>query len=63
MTPEADRVFNLGVGGYDEGATGVALTDGTKMYLDNFNLNVVPEPAAMTLFAVGGLALLRRKRR
>jgi len=42
------------------------LTDTTGTYADSevytFNLGAVPEPASLSLLAMGGLALLRRKR-
>jgi hypothetical protein len=31
------------------------------LYIDNFALTVIPEPAALALLALGGLALLRRR--
>jgi hypothetical protein len=32
------------------------------MYIDDIKIQYTPEPAAMSLFAIGGLALLRRRR-
>ncbi|MCC7409476.1 MAG: PEP-CTERM sorting domain-containing protein [Phycisphaeraceae bacterium] len=54
---------------YDESHTyfwlyGARITDDFAMGYDNFTLQVtvVPEPAALSLLALGGLALLRRRR-
>jgi len=52
--------FTLSVGGADE-YCGFVLNDGTKTYADNFVL--VPEPATLSLFALGGLAILRQWRK
>lgn len=40
----------------------VNLTTGLRMYEDTF-VNVVPEPSAISLLALSGLALLRRRRK
>ena len=50
----------IGVGGYSSGTT---VSQGT-VTIDDFNFNMVPEPSALSLLAVGlgGLALIRRRR-
>jgi len=40
LTPES--YFTVAVGGFDEG-TGQALGDGSKMYLDDFSIDITPE--------------------
>ena len=39
-----------------------AAADGSTVYLDELILTPVPEPATMSLLALGGIALLRKKR-
>lgn len=36
---------------------------GTNVFADNFSASVVPEPASMAVLGLGGLALLRRRRK
>ncbi len=59
---DSSDLFAVGLGGFDMG-TEIALNDGAKMYADNFSLNVVPEPATMSLLAVVALGILRKRRR
>ncbi len=49
--------FNLGLG-QQGGATGAV-----SAFVNNVSLTVVPEPASLVLAAVGGLALVARRRR
>jgi len=37
--------------------------DASVMYYDDISLIEIPEPATMSLLALGGLAMLRRRRR
>ena len=54
--------FGLAVGGiYD---IHLRVTDNTGMtHTDSSSLRIVPEPATLSLLALGSLALLRRRRR
>ena len=56
----AGDAFTFFVGGYDNNCD-FALDEGARMYADNFTL--VPEPATLSLLALGGVAMLRRRRR
>ena len=59
----SDDLFSVGLGGFDCG-TGIALSDGGKIYADNFVIDIVPEPTTMALLGLGAcLPLLRRHRR
>lgn len=46
----------------NEEIASVTIVTGTDFMFDNLLFSDVPEPASMTLLAVGGLALLRRKK-
>jgi len=54
------KAVQIGVGGYSSGTT---VSQGT-VTIDDFNFNMVPEPSALSLLAVGlgGLAMMRRRR-
>jgi hypothetical protein len=45
------------------GVSHIALSPNLGAHYDNLSVNVVPEPATMSLLALGGLASLRRRRR
>ena len=42
---------------------GAQYSDSLPVYFDNFYIGDAPEPATMSLLALGGLALIRRRRR
>ena len=53
-----DHVWHL-----DDGVLNVAVTDDTGVDYAELTMTVIPEPASLSLLALGGLALLRRRRR
>lgn len=42
---------------------GLGRESGTSASFDNFSLTVVPEPGSLALMGLGGLCLLKRRRR
>jgi hypothetical protein len=47
---------------YNANTGGVAALDGYGVFFDNLTLAVIPEPASLSLLALGGLAMPRRRR-
>ncbi len=54
-------LFVLADGGFGAG-TPNGTGSGTAVYVDNFVLDIVPEPASLSLLGLGGLCVLRRRR-
>jgi len=61
ITPGIIFLVDLTAGG-STGTVDVILADETFVTKDTTVINIVPEPVTITLFALGGLAILRKRR-
>lgn len=62
----ADAVFTFSTGAVAPAGNiriAVQSLNGTRIHVDNFRLDVVPEPASMGLLGLGAAVMMRRRRR
>lgn len=65
FSDETILFIDISMGANSQGGTGASQLDGVRILLTDgsvADINLIPEPATMSLLALGGLALIRRRR-
>jgi len=63
VNPNGIVRFNVSGPFYEAGVSSFGLQGIPELHIRETNLEVTPEPATLTLLTLGGLAILRRRRR